>query len=178
MADIYGRSKATYAQKGTSLPYGTFAPTTAENKLTGQEYASYTQALNTLAGDVKLKKSGKIKHRKRVVSEHQAALNKISKLRNLAAERAFKDYSAAAMKTSKPWLVKAPSEGLIATAAAPHSLAHSSYLGGEGVPRAPYLTRTERKKALKGERQFGAIDINRARNLYREFRAQQPIDFG
>lgn len=155
------------AQKGEGYAAHGIRPMSAQGRLSGFENARYRQALSVLAQAPNMDKYGRVKKAKKVLFKHTGALSQIERLRQIAAQRAFKDVAKNAMQYSKPWMIKAP-KGLIGEETVSHSLAGSKFLGGEG-----YLfgDRDERREALSGERTFGSIGMSAAQNF-------TPIDTG
>lgn len=167
MANAYGRGATSYAQKGTQTgPSQTFEAKNVEDLLKPNELAKYNAALENLSEGTHLKKkSGKIKHLGKVLKVKNAALDEVNRLRDLAAGRAFRQFSSMAMKSSKPWLVKPSEEGILASQDVAHAYAKSRYFGGEGVPYGP---RTWRKQALRGTVELGSVDLEQAREAWRK----------
>jgi hypothetical protein len=156
MANAYGRGGAEMAQRGPVHSAYDFSPTSAMERLRGTEGLNYRAAMNMLNKSLKMNKRGKVKRGREVLASHKMALDRVERLRNLAAERAFEDFTSSRMQTSKPWLVKAD-EGLISGETIDHTLANSSYLGGEGVPLDG---REKRRKALTGKREFRTLGVD------------------
>lgn len=178
MVDEYGRVGAMAAQRGfdSRAAYQTFEPVEAESRLRGSELAEYRDALKTLNERFKFKSGGKIKHKKKVLKRHQSAIDEVSRLRELAAARAFGDFSSAAMQRSKPWLMQQPEEGLVREQLAAHTL--ENLPGFSQTPAATYgLSRPSKRKALGGLHKFGMVDVGAAAD-YRRRLLSRGVDLG
>lgn len=163
MSSAYGRSGAQYAQKSSAPSRYDFAAKSAGSYLSGAQRREYKYALNQLTKKARLGKGGRIKKHQAVFAQNKYAVQEANRLRNLAAGRAFQDYTASAMQHSKPWLATA-SGGLLTAETVQHSLANAEQLGGAGVSLD--MTRDARRDALSGTKTFGSIGVQEGQSSY------------
>lgn len=174
----YGRAGAQKAQKGrgVSEAYRTFKPRNVEERLTSSELEEYRAALGTLASPAQVGHTGALK--RKYLQRQQEAMSNASRLRELAASRAFGDFSAESMQYSKPWLMQQPSEGLVRGQTVAYGLANRRTplfsFAGEGVraagPQAP--------ASMMGEYEFNPIGYQQASQARRRRRRLAEIPGG
>ena len=169
MANAYGRGGAATAQRGKKSSAYDFRARDAEDYLSGNDLTEYRSALGVLGKAPAASSTGNVLVTARETAGQKQAIDRVQRLRDVAASRAFEQFqSNAVQQYAKPWLRNA-SQGLITPETTAHSLAELTSFGGE---RDPYvLGELMRREDIAGEHEFEALGLSRGEEVNKQIGA-------